>query len=565
MYDLIIRNARIVDGLGNPEFIGDVAVAGDTIVEVGQLATTEAKQQIDANGLVLCPGFVDPHTHYDAQVAWDRLMSCSPEHGVTTAVIGNCGVGTAPVNQSMREFLMWDLVNVEGIPYEDMKQGISWDWETFGDYMDVLDRGGLGMNVVSLLAMTPLRHYVMGEASMDRAANSTEIDRMAGIFGEAMAQGAFGFSTTIIGVHVGYQGKPVACRNASNDEYLALCQELKKLGRGSIELALKLTGDVGDDERELLRLLVEESGRPVTWLAVVNQAEKPDSYLERMDSIEDLIGWDKAVPQTTCRPLRFQLDLANPYILGVFPTWQPVMQMDREQKIACYQDPAFRQSFRDDLVNIPAFGSNVWSRFYILDGVSEQAKELAGRGCSIADVANERDMDPMDCFCEIALEDDLKTTFDLEALNYDEADTIPLVQDKRLMIGLSDGGAHLNMLCDAGYSTHMLQRWVRETGALTLEEGVRRLTSEPADFFGIHNRGRIAKGCKADLVLLDPDTVACGDKEVLHDLPSGGKRFVTRATGIEATFVNGQMLYKNGEHVGGLPGKVLRSYDCQPQ
>ena len=565
MYDLIIRNARIVDGLGNPEFIGDVAVAGDTIVEVGQLATTEAKQQIDANGLVLCPGFVDPHTHYDAQVAWDRLMSCSPEHGVTTAVIGNCGVGTAPVNQSMREFLMWDLVNVEGIPYEDMKQGISWDWETFGEYMDVLDRGGLGMNVVSLLAMTPLRHYVMGEASMDRAANSTEIDRMAGIFGEAMAQGAFGFSTTIIGVHVGYQGKPVACRNASNDEYLALCQELKKLGRGSIELALKLTGDVGDDERELLRLLVEESGRPVTWLAVVNQAEKPDSYLERMDSIEDLIGWDKAVPQTTCRPLRFQLDLANPYILGVFPTWQPVMQMDREQKIACYQDPAFRQSFRDDLVNIPAFGSNVWSRFYILDGVSEQAKELAGRGCSIADVANERDMDPMDCFCEIALEDDLKTTFDLEALNYDEADTIPLVQDKRLMIGLSDGGAHLNMLCDAGYSTHMLQRWVRETGALTLEEGVRRLTSEPADFFGIHNRGRIAKGCKADLVLLDPDTVACGDKEVLHDLPSGGKRFVTRATGIEATFVNGQMLYKNGEHVGGLPGKVLRSYDCQPQ
>ncbi|MBL4621700.1 MAG: amidohydrolase family protein [Immundisolibacteraceae bacterium] len=565
MYDLIIRNARIVDGLGNPEFIGDVAVEGDTIVEVGQLEGKEAGQQIDANGLVLCPGFVDPHTHYDAQVAWDPLMSCSPEHGVTTAVIGNCGVGTAPVNESMREFLMWDLVNVEGIPYEDMQQGISWNWETFGEYMDVLDQGGLGMNVVSLLAMTPLRHYVMGEASMEREANAAEIDRMASIFGEAMEQGAFGFSTTIIGVHVGYQGKPVACRNASNDEYLALCQELKKLGRGSIELALKLTGDVGEEERELLRLLVEESGRPVTWLAVVNQAEKPDSYLERMDSIEDLIGWDKAVPQTTCRPLRFQLDLANPYILGVFPTWQPVMQMTREEKIASYRDPEFRQSFRDDLVNIPAFGSNVWARFYILDGVSEQAKDLARRGCSIDDVAKERDMDPMDCFCEIALEDDLNTTFDLVALNYDEADTIPLVQDKRLMIGLSDGGAHLNMLCDAGYSTHLLQRWVRETGALTLEEGVRRLTSEPADFFGIHNRGRITKGCKADLVLLDPDTVACGDKEVLHDLPSGGKRFVTRATGIEATFVNGQMLYKNGEHVGGLPGKVLRSYDCQPQ
>lgn len=564
MHDLIIRNARIVDGLGNPEFIGDLAIDGDTITAVGDLASHQGKEQLDANGLVLTPGFVDPHTHYDAQVAWDRLMTCSPEHGVTTVVIGNCGVGTAPVRDGMRDFLMGDLVNVEGIPLEDMEQGISWNWESFGEYLNELDRGGLGMNIAALVAMTPLRHYVMGSDSLERAGTSEEISQMGELFSEAMDDGAFGFSTTIIGVHVGYEGRPVACRNSSLEEYRVLCQALKKRGRGSIELALKLTGDIGDEERELLSLLVNESERPVTWLAVVNQAEKPDSYLQRLDAVEDLLGWDKAVPQTTCRPLRFQLDLANPYILGVFPTWQPVMRMSREEKIACYRDPAFRQSFRDDLVNIPAFGSNVWGRFYVLDGVSDQARGFAENKRTIGEIALEWDMDPMDCFCEIALEDELRTTFDLIAINYDEQDTIPLVQDKRLMIGLSDGGAHLNMLCDAGYSTHMLERWVRDTGALSLEEGVRKLTSEPADFFGIKNRGRIEVGCKADLVLLDPDTVACGDKQVVNDLPSGGKRFVTPAAGIHATFVNGTMLYQNGEHVGGLPGRVLRSYDCEP-
>ena len=564
MHDLIIRNARIVDGLGNPEFMGDVAVDGDTIVGVGKLADDQARQTLDAGGLVLSPGFVDPHTHYDAQVAWDKLMTCSPEHGVTTVVIGNCGVGVAPVRDDMREFLMGDLVNVEGIPLDDMQQGIDWTWESFGEYLNELDKGGLGANIAALVAMTPLRHYVMGSDSLYRAGNVSEIAQMGELFSDAMEQGAFGFSTTIIGVHVGYGGKPVACRNATLDEYRVLCQALKKIGRGSIELALKLTGDVGEQERELLTLLVNESDRPVTWLAVVNQAERPDSYLERLDALEDLLGWDKAVPQTTCRPLRFQLDLANPYILGVFPTWQPIMQMSREEKIRCYRDPEFRQSFRDDLVNIPAFGSNVWKRFYVLDGVSDQARGFAEKKLTIAEIARDWDMDPMDCFCELALEDELRTTFDLIALNYDENDTIPLVQDKRLMIGLSDGGAHLNMLCDAGYSTHMLERWVRDTGALSLEEGVRKLTSEPADFFGISNRGRISAGCKADLVLFNPDTIACGDKQVVNDLPSGGKRFVTPAMGIHATFVNGEMLYKNGEHVGGLPGKVLRSYDCHP-
>ncbi|MDD3651984.1 amidohydrolase family protein [Immundisolibacter sp.] len=561
MYDLLIENARIVDGTGAPAYPGGVAVKAGRIVALGAVMG-EAAQRIDANGEVVAPGFVDPHTHFDAQVVWDALLTPSAEHGVTTAVMGNCGVGTAPVRADMREFLMGDLVNVEGIPLDVMRAGIDWQWEHFGDYLDALDRRGLGINVAPLVAMTPLRHYAMGAASLERAANPDEIASMTRAFAGAMEAGAFGYSTTREGVHVGYQGKPVACRNASLDEHRALCGVLRDVRRGAVELALKLGGEMGQDEHDFLELLVRESSRPVTWLAVVNAAEQPRSYEQRLAAVADLTGWDKAVPQTTCRPLRFQLNLANPYILGVFPSWQPVMRLSREQKLATYADPKFRQSFRDDLETIPAFGRDIWSRFYVLDGVSDQARDIARSGQSLRQLADASGRDPMDLLVEIAVEDELRSTFDLIALNYDPADTIPLVQDDRLLIGLSDAGAHLDMLCDAGYSTHLLQRWVRETGALTLEQGVRKLTSIPAQLFGI-DRGVLAVGKAADLVIFDPATVACGDKQWATDLPGGGRRFVTHSTGVRATIVAGEVLFENGAYRDGArPGRVLRSYQA---
>ncbi|WP_372722544.1 amidohydrolase family protein [Immundisolibacter sp.] len=563
MYDLLIENARIVDGTGAPAYSGSLAVKDGRIVAMGSIHSREARQTIDARGQVLAPGFVDPHTHYDAQIAWDALLTPSAEHGVTTVVMGNCGVGLAPVRSDMREFLMGDLVNVEGIPQQVMEAGIQWQWEHFGDYMGAMDRRGLGINVAPLVAMTPLRHYAMGADSLSRAANNREIAAMTAAFSGAMEAGAFGYSTTREGVHVGYQGKPVACRNASADEHRALCRVLRKAGRGNVELTLKLGGVVSTEEHEFLELLVRESTRPVTWLAVVNAAEQPSSYEERMSAVADLTSWDMAVPQTTCRPLRFQLNLANPYILGVFPTWQPVMRLSREEKLARYADPAFRQSFRDDLKNIPAFGKDIWSRFYVLDGVSDQARSLARQGSSLREVADQRGRDPMDMLVEIAVEDQLRTTFDMVALNYDAADTIPLVTDDRLLIGLSDAGAHVDMLCDAGYSTHLLQRWVRETGALTLEQGVQKLTSIPAQFFGIHDRGVLAVGKAADLVIFDSATVGCGDKEWAHDLPGGGRRFVTRSSGIRATIVAGEVLFENGGYRAGVrKGRMLRSYDA---
>ncbi|MFP5463818.1 MAG: amidohydrolase family protein, partial [Gammaproteobacteria bacterium] len=315
MYDLLIENARIVDGTGAPAYPGSLAVKDGRIVALGAVHNREAREIIDAAGQVLAPGFVDPHTHYDAQIAWDSLLTPSAEHGVTTAVMGNCGVGVAPVRPTMHEFLMGDLVNVEGIPQDVMQAGIDWQWGRFGEYMDAMDRRGLGINVAAMVAMTPLRHYAMGEASLSRAADADEIATMTASFAGAMEAGAFGYSTTREGVHVGYQGKPVACRNASLDEHRALCGVLRQAGRGNVELTLKLGGVVSSEEHDFLELLVRESTRPVTWLAVVNAAEQPRSYEERMAAVADLTAWDMAVPQTTCRPLRFQLNLANPYIL----------------------------------------------------------------------------------------------------------------------------------------------------------------------------------------------------------------------------------------------------------
>ena len=266
MYDLLIENARICDGTGAPSFHGCVAVKDGLIAAVGKHSGEAAAKTINADGLVLAPGFIDPHTHYDAQVAWDPLITCSSWHGITTVVMGNCGVGVAPVRPELRDILMWDLVNVEAIPFEVMQRGIDWQWESHAEYLNALQKRGLGINVASLAALTPLRHYVMGEESFERAANADEIVRMQQLLRDAINAGAFGFTSTILNNHIGYQGRPLACRNASRDELKAFCQVLREAGRGAIELALsaQTPGHMADEEYDLLEFLVRESTRPVT-------------------------------------------------------------------------------------------------------------------------------------------------------------------------------------------------------------------------------------------------------------------------------------------------------------
>jgi len=563
MYDLIIENARICDGTGKPSFYGNVAVKDGLIAAVGKSNGEAATKKINADGLALAPGFIDPHTHYDAQVAWDPMVTCSSWHGITTVVMGNCGVGVAPVRPKLRDIVMWDLVNVEAIPFEVLQRGIDWQWETHAQYLDALQKRGLGINVASLAALTPLRHYVMGEESFERAATADEIAVMQKLFRDAIRAGAFGFTSTILNNHIGYQGRPLACRNASRAELSALCQVLREEGRGAIELALTGTniGFVSDDEYNLLEFLVNESQRPVTFLALFNKPGKPDSYLGAVEKVKPILAWNKAVPQVTCRPLRIQFNMHNPFIFAIFTAWHGVFNKSVEEQMQLYGDPGFRQTFRDEMDKRRIFAGQ-WGRMTIIDAKSPEVRAHVASKKTVAQIARDQGKDPMDAFLDLAIADRLELLFDLQAFNFEPEGVKNLVSDPRFLIGLSDGGAHVDMLCDAGYATYLLGRWVREHQVLTLEEGVRRLTSVPADLFGIPKRGRIASGLVADLTLFDPDTVDAKDPEYVWDLPGGGKRFVAKAKGIKTTVVSGQILYQDGEHQGGLPGKVLRSYDA---
>ena len=557
MHDLVIENARIVDGTGAPERRGSVAVTGGRITAVGIAPGEAARERLNARGLVLSPGFIDPHTHYDAQVAWDPLLTCSSWHGITTVVMGNCGVGVAPCRPEAREVLMGDLVNVEAIPLDVMRRGIGWEWESFGEYMEALSRRPLGINVAPLVPLTPLRHYVLGEASFDRAATAAETATLGRLYGEALDAGAFGLSTTILQNHVGDQGRPLACRLASPDELRALCGEMRRRGRGVIEAAITSLPDrVTDDEYATLKLLVEESRRPVTYLAVfARPGRPPGAHEEVVQRMAPLLGRDRAVPQVSCRPLRIQFTLKNPFIFATMATWGQAFNRTEPEQRALYASERFRTQWKEEMERRRIFRGQ-WRRITVRDAAGPETLALAGQ--SVAEIAEARGKDPADTILDIALADGLETLFDFPVMNQDPEGVRPLVTDPRFLIGLSDGGAHVDQLCDAGYATYLLGKWVRERQALTLEEGVRRLTSEVATFFGVPDRGVIAPGRVADLVLLDPETVDDVPPEYVHDLPGGGKRLVARSRGIHATLVGGQVLYRDGTHTGAWPGGVLR-------
>ena len=562
MYDLIIENARIVDGTGKPSFHGSVAVKDGVIAAVGKSNGEAAQKKINADGLVLSPGFIDPHTHYDAQVAWDPLLTCTSWHGITSVVMGNCGVGVAPVRPKSRDIVMWDLVNVEAIPYEVMEKGIDWQWESHAEYLDALQKRGLGINVASLAALTPIRHYAIGEESFERAATVDEIADMQRLFRDAMKAGAFGLTSTILNNHIGYEGRPLACRNASREELSALCQVMKEEGRGTIEIALTGTnvGQVSDDEYDLLKFLVDESQRPVTFLALFNKPGKPESYLNAVEKVKPILGWDKAVPQVTCRPLRVQFNMKSPFLFAIFSSWHHVFNKTVEEQMKIYADPGFRDKFRDEM-NTRRIFAGQWGRMTVIDGKSEATQAHIASKKTVAEIARDQGKDPVDAFLDMTVADELEILFDLQAFNFEPEGVKNLVSDDRFMIGLSDGGAHVDMLCDAGYATYLLGTWVREHQVLTLEEGVRKLTSVPADLFGIPKRGRIAPGMAADLTIFDLATVDAVDPEYVWDLPGGGKRFIAKSKGIKSTIVGGNILYQDDEYQGGMPGQVLRSYD----
>lgn len=555
-HDLLIKNGTVVDGTGAPRYRADVAVANGQIAEIGKV-TAGAKKVIDASDLVVAPGFIDPHTHYDAQICWDPLITSSSWHGVTSLVMGNCGVGIAPCKPEVHEVAAWDLVNVEAISFDVLAKGIKWEWVTFPEYMDAAAKRGCGINIGFMAPLTPFRHFVMGEQSMERAATPQETAQIKALIKEAVAAGAFGFSTTNVAQHIGYKGRPIACRNASQDELKAYSNALKELGRGSIELALSNSVSIVDEgEYALLDMLLTESGRPVTWLALLNRDDMPDACQQTLRATAPLIK-KGAVAQVTCRPLIIQIDLKNPFIFANLPCWKPAFQRPVEEQKHFYRDAAFRTAFRKEM-EAPKVFSGKWERAIVHEVGNPAMKSLLGR--SVADIARERGKDGLDTFLDLAIEDDLRLQYSYELFNANE-DRIPeLITDPRVMVGLSDGGAHVDMLCDAGYCTYMLGTWVRDRQVMTLEHAVKRLTSEPAAFYGITQRGTIKKGLAADFAIFDLKTVGSRKRgEMRNDLPGGGRRLVMPAQGMQYTVVNGAVLYEDGKHTGALPGHVLRS------
>lgn len=558
MFDLLIHNARVCDGTGQPSFMGTVGVNDGRITYVGRDSGQAAQRTINADGLVLSPGFVDPHTHYDAQIAWDPLLTSSPWHGVTTVVMGNCGVGVAPVKPATRDILMHDLVNVEAIPYDVMQAGIDWQWESYGEYLDAIGSKGLGLNVAGLVAFTPLRHYVMGEDSFERQATSEEIDTMRRLLREAMQAGAFGFTTTTSRNHVGYGGRPLACRNASRDELAGLCHALRDVGRGTIECILNSGGMQAIDDRDvdLLRMLTQESGRKVTWLALFARPGEPTFHHDHtLPKLGELIH--QAIPQVTPRPIVSRGDLRNPTMFASFLSWQEVFNRSAAEQIAIYQKPEFRTAFVEELHSRKR--DHMWRQMRVLEVQEPALQQYCGK--TIEEIATMQGKRPVDAYFELGIADNLQARFQSANFNFDQDGVERLISDDRFLIGLSDGGAHVDFICDVGYATALLDIWVRQREVLTLEKAVQKLTSIPANLFGIPHRGVLAEGKIADLVLFDPATVTARAPEYVYDFPRNGRRLISRAEGVKATFVAGTQVYDNGVHTGAMPGRVLRSYE----
>ena len=554
--DLLIKNGTVVDGSGAARYRADVGVLDGRIVSIGK-NDEAARRVIDASDCVVAPGFIDPHTHYDAQMCWDDAATPSPWHGVTSVVLGNCGVGIAPCRPETREVAMRDLVNVEAIPFEVLERGITWDFETFPEFMAAAARRRPGVNLAFLAPLTPFRHYVMGDASMERAASADETARIAALLGEAMDAGAFGFSSTVLNQHMGYGGRPLACRNASHAEYQAYGAVLKARGKGAVEVALtRQIAVVEDDGAELLDVLLTASGRPVTFIAMFDRDDIPEAVRDSLARIAPLIARG-ARPQTSPLPLTRELNMRNPFVFAPFPSWCALfVDQSKQAQRAIYADPSFRAQFREDLKKPQTFGN--WTRVRVHEVRNPSLKAYEGR--SIDEIAKAEGKDPVDAFLDLTLADDLDNEFILSTFNHRVDRMKEILANRDMLLGLGDGGAHVDILCDAGYPTFLLGTWVREHGALSLEEGVRRLTGDPADFFGIKDRGRLAVNMAADITVFDPATVGSSNRgERRYDLPGGAKRIVMPSRGILHTIVNGEMLYENGAVTEARAGQVLKS------
>lgn len=558
--DLKITNGFLVDGTGAPGRAGDVGIRDGRIVAVGEVPG-HATETFDADGNVVCPGFVDIHTHYDAQIMWDRMLTISPWHGVTTVVMGNCGFSIAPTRPEHRETIVRTLENVEGMTVAALREGIGdpWPFATFPEYLDAIERRGTAINVGALIGHTALRTWVMGEDATEREATADEIDEMRRIVREAMEAGALGFATSKSPTHVGHQGKPVPSRAASTEELVALAGELRAAGRGGV-----VQGTVG---RSLsfpeFKALNEAAGCPMSWTALLAGISLQDGDAdEQLRRSAELVaeGYD-VVPQVSPRALKFEYQLKAPFVFEAMRMFRPVSEADHEGKKRMYADPDFRAALWERLSEKAppsfqrSFRGTVVSEVRGRPELSEQP---------LFELAEKAGKTPVEYLFDLGIETDLEARFRMPVANHDEDEVERLLHSPHTVVGLSDAGAHASQLCDACATTYLLKRWVREKRSIGLEAAVRMITSRPAEVFGIGDRGRLAPGLAGDVVVFNPDTVGDAPLERVYDFPGGADRLISRAEGVEAVFVNGRLLRRGGEDqvdpdADELPGRLLRN------
>ncbi len=559
MHDLVIDHARIVDGLGGPAREGGLAVTGGRIAAIGE-DLGPARARVDAGGLTLAPGIVDLHTHYDAQLTWDPFATPSPALGVTTVVIGNCGFTIAPCRPEHRDLVVRNLTHVEGMSLDALRAGIRWDFETYPEYLAALERSGVVPNVASFVGHSSLRTYVLGEAANRRTATDAEVETMRRLVLEALRAGAVGFATSTLEQHNGEQGVPMPSRLADEREMWALTGALGEAGRGVFMLTKGMTSTI-----PWLEEIAAGNGRPVMIAAMFVDPGDPERVFRELGEIEAARGRGHELwAQVGCFPLGMEFTLRHPYPLEALIAWRPALEAPTEARYrAVLADPAFRRAIKSEVARpgVPnRFSDQQWDHLTVMEVGRAEHRALVGK--TIGQLARESGRAPFDCFLDLGLADDLDTLFDCRLFNTDERRVSDLLRHPHAAVALSDAGAHLSFLCDAGFGLHLFGHWARERGDLTLEQAVQAVTSRVADAYRILDRGRLVPGTWADLLLFDPATVARGPKRRVKDLPTGASRLDTPAVGVHGVWVNGVRIVDERGRMRdcGQPGRVLREF-----
>jgi len=555
--DLVIRGGSVIDGTGSPAFTADIAVEDDRIVEIGKV-DDKGKEEIDADGQIVTPGFVDIHTHLDAQLAWDPIASSSCWHGVTSVVLGNCGVTFAPVSKGGATVLAEMMESVEDIPAESILNGLSWNWSSYGEYLDEVASLPKGVNVGGMVGHCAVRLAAMGERSIDETpATLEDIEAMVPMVKEAMDAGALGFSTSRTFLHKVPDGRFVPGTHAAAEELLAFAEVMAQYKGTVFEAAAKLGGKDSREEIKMYGDISRLAGCPVTFgLTQVDIA--PQLHLQVLDYVEEenALGADLH-PQTTSKHIGVLLGLSARTPFDRAEGWAEMTDLPLEEKIVRLSNPETREMLikaaEERLEGLPLD----WGKFYALpdDPVRHDLRPEE----SVAAKAEKRGVSIPEQWIDEALELEGKRLFIFPVLNQQMDAAAEMLTRPYVTLGLADAGAHSKQIMDASQPTFFLTHWVREKGMFSLEEGIRRMTSDTADLFGIQNRGRLKQGSFADINIIDFDGMSLEYPEIVNDFPGGAGRFIQRSTGYSKTIVNGEVFMQDGEHSGALNGKMLRN------